>query len=398
MFEQLEMAPADPILGLTEAFKADENSEKINLGVGVYKDEAGVTPVMSCVKKAEAVLLEVETSKGYLPMSGSASYTSAVQELLFGSGSEIITTKRAATAQTPGGTGALRMAGELIKQIKPKATLWVSDPTWANHNGIFGSAGAGFEIKTYPYYDSESKSLDFEGMLAGIKEIPAGDVILLHGCCHNPTGLDPTEEQWHKLGTVVMQREIFSLFDFAYQGLAVGIEEDAVGLRYFAQNAPEMLIANSYSKNFGLYNERVGGVTVVCGSEQAAQTVFSHLKLTIRRCYSNPPSHGGAIVATIMGDSALRQEWEGEVAQIRQRIQEMRTLLVKTLKAKGVKRDFSFITRQNGMFSFSGLTKEQVSKLRDEFSIYIVGSGRINVAGMTHNNMDRLCEAIASVL
>lgn len=396
MFEQLEMAPADPILGLTEAFKADENPEKINLGVGVYKDEAGATPVMASVKKAEAIILEQEKTKNYLPMPGSSEYAAAVQELLFGAGNEIITTRRAATAQTPGGTGALRMAGELIKQIKPKAKLWVSSPTWANHNGIFGSAG--FEIKTYPYYDAESKSLDFDGMLAGIKEIPAGDVILLHGCCHNPTGLDPNQEQWGQLATVITQREILPLFDFAYQGLAEGIDEDAAGLRLFARNAPEMLIANSYSKNFGLYNERVGGLTIVCGSQQAAQTVFSHLKLTIRRCYSNPPSHGGAIVATIMADKALRAEWEAEVAEIRRRIKEMRTLFVKKLKAKGVKRDFSFITRQNGMFSFSGLTKEQVEKLKQDYSIYIVGSGRINVAGMTHNNMDQLCGAIASVL
>ncbi|GJQ58008.1 MAG: aspartate/tyrosine/aromatic aminotransferase [Candidatus Scalindua sp. AMX11] len=396
MFEQLEMATADPILGLTEAFKADENPEKINLGVGVYKDEAGATPVMTSVKKAEAKILEQETTKNYLPMQGSSEYAVAVQELLFGAGSETISSKRAATAQTPGGTGALRMAGELIKQVNPKARLWVSDPTWANHNGIFGSAG--IELSTYPYYNTNSKCLDFDAMVAGIKEIPAGDVILLHGCCHNPTGLDPNEEQWHHLATLITQRKIFPLFDFAYQGLATGIDEDATGLRLFAQNVPEMLIANSYSKNFGLYSERVGGLTIVCGSQQEAQTAFSHLKLTIRRCYSNPPSHGGAIVATIMADKTLRAEWETEVSQIRLRIKEMRELFVKTLKTKGVRDDFSFIARQNGMFSFSGLTKYQVEKLKQDYSIYIVDSGRINVAGMTHGNMDQLCEAIASVL
>jgi aromatic-amino-acid transaminase len=396
MFEKLEMAPADPILGLTEAFRKDANPNKINLGVGVYEDDSGKTPIMHSVKKAEEKILKTQTTKNYLPINGPAEYAAAVAELVFGKGSDIVKAARVVTAQTPGGTGALRMSGELLKKYLPKAKMWVSDPTWANHNGIFGAAG--FEIKTYPYYDAAARGVNFDGMLSAINSMPEGDIILLHGCCHNPTGSDPSVEQWKKIAQAVAARKVMPLIDFAYQGLAAGLEEDAAGVRLLCSMVPEAVICSSFSKNFGLYNERVGALTLMSASAEAALKALSHMKTTIRQCYSNPPSHGGLIVSTIMGDPQLRVEWENEVKEIRDRIHEMRELFVQTLKAKGVAGDFSFIKRQNGMFSFSGLTKAQVEKLKEKYAIYIVGSGRINVAGMTTKNMDALCTAIADVL
>ncbi|MHC5061489.1 MAG: amino acid aminotransferase [Planctomycetota bacterium] len=396
MFEKLEMAPADAILGLTEAFNNDPNPDKINLGVGVYKDESGKTPIFECVKTAEEQILKSETTKSYLPIPGGAEYAAATQQLLFGTGSDIITNGRAGTVQTPGGTGALRIAGEFLRKACPDARLWLSDPTWANHVGIFTEAG--FEIEKYPYYDAENKCIDFEAMIDTLKKIPQGDIVLMHGCCQNPTGIDPTIEQWKEILEVASQQKFIPLLDFAYQGLANGIEEDAAGVRLFCDSGLELLIASSFSKNFGLYKERVGALTVVCDSAQTAQKAISHIKIRIRRNYSNPPSHGAAIVSTIMNDRQLRTQWESEVTTIRERIRQMRELFVKTLKEKGVQRDFSFITKQNGMFSFSGLTKDQVNQLREKYSVYIVGSGRINVAGMTPKNMDRLCEAVADVL
>ncbi|MHC4721956.1 MAG: amino acid aminotransferase [Planctomycetota bacterium] len=396
MFEKLQMAPADPILGLTEAFNNDPNPDKINLGVGVYKDESGTTPILACVKAAEERILKAETTKSYLPIPGGAEFAAATQQLLFGAGSDIIADGKAATAQTPGGTGALRIAGEFLKKLRPTAKVWLSNPTWSNHLGVFGEAG--FQLQKYPYYDADGKCIDFEAMINALKAIGQGDIVLLHACCHNPTGIDPALEQWKKILDVVSQQKFTPLLDFAYQGLANGIEEDAAGLRLFCDSGLEMLIASSFSKNFGLYKERVGALTVVCDSAETAQNVLSHIKIRIRRNYSNPPSHGAAIVSTIMNDPQLRTQWEAEVATIRERIRQMRELFVKTLKEKGVQRDFSFITKQNGMFSFSGLTKDQVNQLREKYSVYIVGSGRINVAGMTPKNMDRLCEAIADVL
>lgn len=396
MFEELQMAPADPILGLSEAFGNDTNPDKINLGVGIYKNELGKTPILDSVKKAEEKILETETSKSYLPIPGGKDFAAVVQQLLFGPDSDIIKTNRAVTAQTPGGTGALRIAGGFLKKVRPDAVLWVSDPTWANHMGIFGDAG--FKVEKYPYYDKENKCLDFDAMINALKQIPRGQIVLLHGCCHNPTGMDPTLEQFEQISGVLKERKLLPLVDFAYQGLAGGIDEDAAGVRILCGSNPEVIITSSFSKNFGLYNERTGALTVLCDSAETAQKAFSHLKLTIRRCYSNPPAHGGAIVSTIMADPELKARWELEVKDIRDRINEMRGLFVKTLKDKGVTRDFSFITKQKGMFSFSGLNKAQVDTLREKYSIYIIGSGRINVAGMTPSNMDRLCEAIADVL
>jgi aspartate/tyrosine/aromatic aminotransferase len=396
MFENVQIAPPDPILGLTETFKADPNPDKINLSVGVYQDSQGKTPVLATVKAAEKFILEQETSKGYLPMTGDPVYCGVVQELLFGEGHEIITSKRAATAQCPGGTGALRVAGDYINKVHPGAKIWLSNPTWANHNTIFEAAG--LEVKSYAYRDPKINGLDFDAMCASIKTIPRGDVILLHGCCHNPTGIDPTPNQWAQIGDLLTEQGVLPLVDFAYQGLAEGIEEDRAGLLELCKKVKQMLICSSFSKNFGLYRERTGALTLVADNAEQASTVMSQVKLRIRYNYSNPPSHGGQIVATVLSDPKLRAQWLEEVAEIRNRINEMRHLFVKTLKEKGVEQDFSSIIEQRGMFSFSGLTKAQVEQLRERYSIYIVGSGRINVAGMTPTNMDKLCEAIKSVL
>ncbi|MHC4770190.1 MAG: amino acid aminotransferase [Planctomycetota bacterium] len=392
MFEKLEMAPADPILGLTEAFNNDANPAKVNLGVGVYKDETGITPVMNSVHRAEAMLLETDKSKGYLPIPGAPAYGKVVREFLFNDADAY----PAATAHTPGGTGALRVAAQFLKKINPNATVWVSDPTWPNHNGIFGDAG--FTVEKYTYYNAQTRTMDFDGMLASMKTMAAGDIVLLHACCHNPSGIDPTIDQWKQIAEMINDKKLLPLLDFAYQGLGRGLDEDAEGLRIVAAAVEEMVICSSFSKNFGLYKERVGAITLKGGSSEAIDAAFSNLKIIIRRLYSNPPAHGGAIVTTIMNDASLRAEWEDEVAQIRRRIAEMRELFVTTLKAKGVKQDFSFLTSQYGMFSFSGLNPDQVKTLREKNSIYIVGSGRINVAGMTKANMDQLCSAVAEVL
>lgn len=396
MFEHIQAAPADPILGLNDAFRNDPNPKKINLGVGVYKDENGATPILKSVKQAEERLLSQETSKSYLSIEGAQVYRDAVQTLLFGKDSLLISKQLAQTAHTPGGTGALRVAAEFIRKHLPDATIWVSNPTWANHQAIFQSVN--LEVGSYAYYDADSKSLDFESMLASLSQVPAGDVVLFHGCCHNPTGIDPTPEQWYQLAKLCSKQGFLPLFDFAYQGFGSGIEEDAQGLRTFLNYVPEMLIANSFSKNFGLYNERVGALTIVSDNADQAAATFTQVQRCIRTNYSNPPSHGAAVVAEILNSKELRSLWEMELKSMRARIQEMRTLFVSTLRSKGVEQDFSFISKQNGMFSFSGLTPEQVARLRKEFGIYIVGSGRINVAGMTHDNMGPLCEAITAVL
>lgn len=396
MFERVSAAPADPILGLTELFKKDTNPEKINLGAGIYKDEQGTTPVLATVKKAEAALLESEKTKSYLTIEGTAEYGLAVQKLLFGADAEIVSSKRAKTAQAPGGTGALRVAGEFIKRQLGAPKIWISNPTWANHNSVFTAAG--LETVQYSYYNANSKSKDFASMVADLSNADAGDIVLLHGCCHNPTGIDPTAEEWETLAKLCADKGLIPLFDFAYQGFAKGVEEDAAGLRTFTKYNKEMLVASSFSKNFGLYNERVGAFTLVAQSSDVAETAFSQVKAIIRSIYSNPPAHGSAVVTYILNDSDLREEWEQEVAEMRDRIQEMRTLFVDTLKAEGVTNDFSFIERQNGMFSFSGLSKDQVEKLKQEHAIYIVGSGRISVAGMTKANMPALCKGIAAVL
>ncbi|AVJ17071.1 amino acid aminotransferase [Serratia rhizosphaerae] len=396
MFEKIAAAPADPILGLTDIFRADARPNKINLGIGVYKDETGKTPVLTSVKKAEQYLLENETTKNYLGIEGIPAFASCTQELLFGKNSPIITDKRARTAQTPGGTGALRVAADFIANQTDAKRVWVSNPSWPNHKNVFSAAG--LEVLEYNYYDAANHALDFDGLLNSLQQAQAGDVIVFHGCCHNPTGIDPTPEQWSQLAELSVSKGWLPLFDFAYQGFAKGLEEDAQGLRIFAAKHKELIVASSYSKNFGLYNERVGACTIVAADAETADRAFSQVKAAIRANYSNPPSHGAAIVATILSNDALRAIWEQELADMRQRIHRMRQLFVNTLQEKGAQQDFSFIINQNGMFSFSGLTKDQVLRLREEFGVYAVNSGRVNVAGMTPDNMAPLCEAIVAVL
>lgn len=396
MFESISAAPADPILGLADLFRADDRPHKINLGIGVYKDETGKTPVLTSVKKAEQYLLENETTKNYLSIDGLPDFARCTQALLFGNDSPLIAAGRACTAQTPGGTGALRVAADFLATQTSVKRVWVSNPSWPNHKNVFNAAG--LEVCEYQYYDAANHTLDFDGMLAALQQAQTGDVVLFHGCCHNPTGIDPTREQWQQLAALSQEKGWLPLFDFAYQGFARGLDEDAEGLRIFAAAHQELLVASSYSKNFGLYNERVGALTLVAASSDAAKTAFSQVKYSIRANYSNPPSHGAAVVATILSNEALRTIWVQELTDMRQRIQRMRQLFVNTLAEKGARQDFSFIIKQNGMFSFSGLTKDQVVRLRDEFGVYAVNSGRVNVAGMTPDNMSALCEAIVAVL
>jgi len=396
MFETLEKAPPDAIFGLIEAYKKDPKPTKVNLTVGVYQDKEGATTIFRTVKLAEARLLEEEDTKSYLGIDGSPAYATAVQELVLGADHEVIASKRAVTAQTPGGTAALRVGAEFIKRVKPDTRIWMSDPTWPNHPQIFGAAG--IEIETYPYFDSDTNGLAFDEMLAALKQIPAGDVVLLHGCCHNPTGDDPTPEQWGQIADVIEERGLLPFVDFAYQGLADGLREDATGILTLCRPGSEMLVASSFSKNFGLYNERVGALTLVTPSEEAAQAAISHVKKCIRANYSNPPSHGASIIITVLNDPKLRAQWEDEIQAMCDRINRVRRLFVETLAAKGVARDFSFIARQRGIFSYTGLTKEQAQALREKHSIYILDSGRINVAGMNEYNIDAICQAIAEVL
>lgn len=396
MFEQIKAAPADPILGLGEAFKSETRSPKINLGIGVYKDASGNTPIVKAVKQAEQRLLESETSKNYLTIDGLANFNQQTQVLLFGEDSEIIAQQRAKTAQSLGGTGALRIAAEFIKRQTNAKNVWISTPTWPNHNAIFNAVG--INIREYRYYDKENKKLDWDNLIADLSQAEAGDVVLLHGCCHNPTGIDPTPAQWQQLAELSAQKGWLPLFDFAYQGFANGLEQDAIGLRTFANNHRELLISSSYSKNFGLYNERVGAFTLVAENKEIAERAFSQVKAIIRTLYSNPSSHGASAVALVLSDETLKTQWIEELAEMRNRIKQMRQRFVDLLKEYGAKQDFGFIIEQNGMFSFSGLTPEQVDRLKDEFAIYAVRSGRINVAGITEDNIRYLCESIVKVL
>ena len=395
-FDKIQAAPADPILGLGEAFKAETRPEKVNLGIGVYKDASGNTPVLKSVKAAETRLLADEKSKNYLTIDGVAAYNAETQKLLFGENSEIIAARRAKTAQSLGGTGALRVAAEFIKRQTGAKNVWISAPTWPNHNAIFQAVG--INIRDYRYYDKTAHTLDWDGLIADLSQAQAGDVVLLHGCCHNPTGIDPTPEQWDTLAKMSAEKGWLPLFDFAYQGFANGLEQDAYGLRAFAKLNKELLVASSYSKNFGMYNERVGAFTVVAADEETANRAFSQVKTIIRTLYSNPASHGGNTIALVLQDPELKAQWIAELDEMRARIKEMRQKFVDLLKEKGAKQDFGFIIEQNGMFSFSGLSPEQVDRLKDEFAIYAVRSGRINVAGITADNIGYLCESIVKVL
>lgn len=396
MWQKVEAAPADSILGLTEAFKKDENPNKVNLGVGVYKDENGSTPVLGCVKAAEKVLLEEEGTKSYLPIPGDPVYAREVQKLLFGEESEVITSGRASTAHAPGGTGALRVGGDLLKKFNPDAKLWVSKPTWANHIGVFKTAG--FELAEYAYYDADTKAVAYESLIESLESIPAGDIVLFHACCHNPSGVDLDEQQWKAVASISKQKGWIPFLDFAYQGFGESVEADRCAVTEFAALGLDFFVASSFSKNFGLYNERTGAITIVSPTVEEAAVAMSHLKTTIRVIYSNPPAHGGLTVARILSSEELRNQWLEELAVMRDRIKAMRAALVEGLASRGVKQNFSFITDQRGMFSFSGLSDEIVEWLRTNKSIYVVGGGRINVAGLTSKNIDYVCDSIAEAL
>lgn len=396
MFENLPLLPADPILGLMEAFRNDSNPNKIDLGVGVYKNEQGDTPILESVKRAERVILEQEQTKLYIGPTGSAEFANVMQKLLLGTHHPALTDNRVCTVQTPGGCGALRVAAELVKKSNPNATIWVSDPTWGNHIPLLGDTN--LQIKAYAYYDSASHLINFDAMQQSLQQARQGDLVLLHGCCHNPSGADLSLEQWQTLTDMANKQGFTPFVDIAYQGFGRGIEEDALGVRLMAEQLPELLIANSCSKNFGIYRERVGAVFVVSQTAEQAQANSSQLARIVRGIYSMPPSHGAAIVAHILGDNELRQHWLGELDAMRERILTLRNQLLEQLNAKGASTDFSFITRQSGMFSFLDISPEQVQRLRTEFSIYMTNDSRINVAGINSSNIDYLSSAIVSVL
>lgn len=395
MFESMDKAPADPIMGITELYNTDTNPNKINLSMGVFKDEQGNTPLLDCVKEAEAKIYATEDTKAYSAIEGFSSFNDAVLPLIFGTKHEAVTSGRAATIHTPGGSGALRVVADFLYKLSASKIIWVSDPTWVNHINIFETAG--LQVKRYPYFDRATNGLAFDTMMSALKDIPSGDTVLFHGCCHNPTGVDPSNDQWQQISNLVHGNGLLPLLDFAYQGFAEGIREDGEGPLKLVQPGKETLICGSFSKNFALYNERTGSLTAVAADAAAVNVATSQIKSVIRAIYSSPPAHGGIIVSTILNDPDLRTQWESELKQMRERIQNMRQLLAETLTAKGVPGDHSFITRQRGMFSFSGLNPTQVEQLKNDHSVYIVGNGRINVAAITPDNCDALCEAIANV-
>ncbi len=390
------MAPPDPILGIVEQFRLDPNPAKVNLCIGVFQDDTGANPVLKSVKQAERMWLEQERTKDYLGMAGEERFGQLARELIFGADHPVLKANRAVTLHAPGGTGALRVGADFIHGQFPKATAWISDPTWPNHRGIF--QGAGMAVQSYPYYDAATHGLAFERMLAALEQVPEGDLVVLHACCHNPTGADPTPQQWDRLVELFQRRPIIPFLDFAYQGFGQGLEPDAYAARAFAKAGLELLVSSSYSKNFGLYRERVGALTLVTSDTTEAARVMSRAKLTVRANYSNPPAHGGKVVEIVLTHPELRRLWEQEVQAMCDRIQAMRKLFVQALQAKGVERDFSFILQQRGMFSYSGIVGEEVQQLKSRYGIYMSDNGRINVAAMTPGNMDYVCTAIAEVL
>jgi aromatic-amino-acid transaminase len=395
-FAEVPLAPADPILGLTEAFQADKNPKKVNLGVGVYQDGSGKVPVLSVVREAEKLWYEKEDSKSYLPIDGVPAYRKEVQELLLGRDSQLIASGRAVTAQALGGTGALKLGADFLRRFLPGSDMHISSPSWENHRALFESAG--FTVKDYAYYSAERHGLDFAAMKASLNGMPNKAVVLLHACCHNPTGVDLSAAQWEEVVGIVQERGLVPFIDFAYQGFGEGIEQDAVAVRAFTRAGLPCVISSSFSKSFSLYRERVGAITFVTADADEAKRVTSQVKRTIRTNYSSPSSHGGQLVAMVLGSAELRKKWEAELSEMRSRIQKMRSLFVQRLKARGISRDFSFIEQQRGMFSYSGLELEKVRRLRSEFGIYIVDSGRVCVAAMNENNLDYISEAIAQVL
>lgn len=396
MFDALSLLPADPILGLSQAYALDSNPNKVDLGVGVYKNDAGQTPIMKAVALAQDVRIQTETTKSYTPPAGIAGANEAVKKLVFGEAHPALANDRVRVVQTPGGCGSLRVAAELIQRAKPGATIWVSSPTWANHIPLLSSAG--IQIREYPYYDYNTHSIDFVAMLAVLNTIPAGDLVLLHACCHNPSGADLTQDQWQQVADVLLARNLIPFIDMAYQGFGAGLDEDAYGVRLMAERLPEVILATSFSKNFGLYRERAGSLAIVCRNSQEADATFSQMLSVARSIYSMPPAHGAYLVDVILHDESLTQAWETELTEMRERIANLRVGLVDALNKLQDKRDFSFIAQEKGMFSFLGLTKEQVARLKSEYSIYMTDNSRISVAGLSQEKLDYVAQAIVDVL
>ena len=396
LFNAVEMAPRDPILGLTEQFVADTNPKKVNLGVGVYYDDNGKLPLLDCVQKAEEKMMAAHAARGYLPIDGIAAYDAAIKSLVFGADSEPVKSGRVATVQALGGTGGLRVGGDFLKKLNPKAKVLISDPSWENHRGIFTQAG--FQVENYPYYDAARRGINLDGMLTALNTAEAGTIVVLHACCHNPTGYDLAPAQWDQVIAAVKARKLVAFLDMAYQGFGQGIAEDGVAVQKFIASGEDFFVSTSFSKSLSLYGERVGALSVLCQSKEEASRVLSQLKIVIRTNYSNPPTHGGQIAATILNTPELRALWEQELAGMRVRIKQMRGALVDKLKEKGAKGDFSFIAQQVGMFSYSGLTKDQMVRLRDEFGVYGIDTGRICVAALNTKNIDYVAESIAKVV
>ena len=396
LFAAVELAPRDPILGLNEAFAADPRPQKVNLGVGVYYDEEGRIPLLASVKTAEEARVRQAKPRGYQPIEGPAAYTGAVQRLLFGADSPLLAEGRVVTAQGLGGTGALRIGGDLLRRIVPEATVYISDPSWENHRGIFEAAG--FPVRTYRYYDPATGGVDFAGMKAALAAMAPRSIVVLHACCHNPTGADLTEAQWQEVAQTCVAGELVPFLDMAYQGFAEGIDADATAVHHFLAAGIPFFVSSSFSKNFSLYGERVGALSIVTGSRDEAERVLSQLKRVIRTNYSNPPTHGAALVADVLASGELRAQWEEELGGMRRRIRAMREGLRQRLEAAVPGKDFSFVTEQRGMFSYTGLTPEQVERLKSEYGIYAVRSGRICIAALNARNLDYVAEAIAAVL
>ena len=394
MFADLEPSPPDAILGLMERFRADDRPDKVSLASGVYVDESGTTPVLDTVREAETRILARQTTKVYKPIGGDPAYTLAVRDLVFGADHPALSGGRVETVHTPGGTGALRVAGDLVATLELGAAVWLSTPTWPNHPQVF--AAAGLPIRSYPYL-GENGELDIETMLGVLRSVPAGDVVVLHGCCHNPTGIDPTPDQWQRIADTIAETGALPLLDFAYQGFADGLTEDARGLQALLARERTMLVASSFSKNFALYDERVGALSIVGADAAETAALLSHVKSVIRANYSNPPAHGGEIVATVLADESLRARWVDEVGMMRDRINGNRARFVTGLQAAGAPGNHEALMRQRGMFSLLPLGEARVARLRDEFGIYVVGKGRVNVAGLTEANLEPVCRAIAAV-
>ncbi len=392
----VQMAPKDPILGVTETFNADKNPNKVNLGVGVYYDDNGKVPLLECVRRAETQLAEKSAPRSYLPIDGLPAYDRAVQALVFGADSAAARENRVVTVQALGGTGGLKIGADFLRRIAPDSQVWISEPSWENHRALFESAG--FTVNTYPYYDPSSRGVDFAGMVATLRALPPASMVVLHACCHNPTGVDLTAEQWTAVIETVVSRGLIPFVDIAYQGFGEGIDADGEVVRRFAQAGGPVFVSNSFSKSFSLYGERVGALSVVAGSSEEAARVLSQLKRTVRTNYSNPPTHGGQIVAAVLTTAELRALWERELGQMRERIRDMRRQLVEKLRARAPRADFGFVMRQRGMFSYSGLSKSQVARMRGEFSVYAIDSGRICVAALNSRNVDYVADAIARVI